>query len=92
MPAHVPTHPCPNCLGRGAITGIACGPHGGEVRTASCALCHGTGRVDADRLAKVEDGRRMRDARRARGISQRDRARELGMDVIEYSRLENGRD
>ena len=83
---------CPDCAGSGAISGIACGPRGGDVRSFKCSLCEGTGQVSAERLAKVEAGRRMRDERRARGITQRERAAELGMDDVAYSRLENGRE
>jgi hypothetical protein len=64
---------------------------GGYRHESACTACGGTGQITEEHLRKIEEGRAMRDARRARRISQSERAAELGMDLVVYSKLENGR-
>lgn len=80
---------CPECDGRGRYAVLSCNDT--CISNVACATCNGTGQVDAERTAKIEAGRAMRAERRARHISQSERAAELGMDWAEYSKLENGR-
>lgn len=82
---------CPECHGKGLSGGygLACGERGCQVAVMSCRACRGTGEVDLDypeRKAKAEE---LRTERMARDLSARERARELGMSAVDYSRLEH---
>lgn len=80
---------CLSCRGTGEITALLC--PGGDVRQLTCRDCRGTGRIDDARAAEITEGLRRRADRLERGLSQREEAARLGMDVVAYSRLENPR-
>jgi DnaJ-class molecular chaperone len=80
---------CPDCKGSGKSRGFACGPGFHHAGAIPCVTCKGWGEVEADFLERRAEGARIRDERRARRVTQREAARERGMDVAEYSRLEH---
>lgn len=68
---------------------ITCPP--GQVVELACSTCTAEGKIDAAHAVAIIEGQRMRRARLDRGLSQRQRAVELGMDHVAYSKLEQGR-
>lgn len=81
---------CPHCGGRGANQGIACGPGRCQVRSMTCSTCKGTGRITPERQAKIDAGEALRRDRIARDMSQREEAKQRGLDVVVYSQMERG--
>lgn len=79
---------CPACGGDRVTMAITCPP--GQVVELACSLCTAEGKIDAERAIAIVEGQRMRRARLDRGLSQRQRADELGMDRVAYSKLEQG--
>lgn len=79
---------CPKCE-NGTIVVLVC--PGAKWVTRECDYCHGTGQITDEQLSDIQAGKAMRDERLKRGISQSERAVELGMDWVAYSHLENGR-
>lgn len=80
---------CRPCRGSGEVTVYAC--PGFIAREVRCSDCRGTGKIDDARAEELNAGLRRRADRLKRGLSQRQEAERLGMDVVAYSRMENVR-
>lgn len=83
---------CPDCAGIGRIYQIVCEKGNGCFdRERLCPRCGGEGHITESQQMLIESGRLLRAARIARGESQTAAATRLGMSVVQYSHLENGR-
>ena len=86
---------CPSCGGRGSGYSIVCGERNGrrfsESRVTDCSVCKGAGIITPEKAAAIAEGERRREDRLGRGLSQREEAARLGMDVALLSKIENGR-
>lgn len=86
------TQTCTNCNGRGVNRALVMRRPGGCVwQDVTCSTCGGAGWLSNDHIARIEAGRRMREERIAAGISQSERAAELGISMRELSDREHGR-
>lgn len=90
----LPSLTCPHCEGqKGAHCFINRGPdirkHSVEWR--DCLTCGGTGVIDRQRAALIEQGREMREARVARRESLLEASQRLGLSPAELSAIEHGR-
>lgn len=79
---------CPPCNGRGYTVGIAC-PGARQIQV-KCALCDGSGSVDSLTKYRFFRGRTMRAERVAKYETQAQAAKRLGVDVVTYSKMEQG--
>lgn len=86
---------CPHCGGKGEIRALVDGFRGHERfadwRTLKCGTCHGRGALTPEEHQRVEAGVALREERVARGLTLRQEARRLGIDPIELSMREWGR-
>ena len=82
---------CPHCIGAGRSGFIACGPQGAHSGVQFCRTCEGTGHVSAELAERIAEGRRWRQDRIDRRLSQREEAERLGISPVELSKLENVR-
>ncbi len=86
-------HECPRCYGEGDLKGFGCGPNVClKPIVLPCQLCSGTGKVDDEKLEWVKRGEAMRHKRvhEEPYQTQREAARERGISVVEYSKMEQG--
>ena len=84
---------CPCCMGDGygpAFVSRTDGDCGFEPAL-RCSRCKGDGKVPAEMVGWIADGRRLRDERVASGKSLRERAHELRISVVHLSDIEMGR-
>ncbi len=80
---------CPRCEGGGKTVAIACpGYRRVELR---CDACSGSGTIDEQRRAQLDEAERRREARIAAGRSLRDEATRLGVSPVQLSDMEWGR-
>lgn len=75
---------CPDCNGKKQVFSMVCGRYssgGGFSRNglADCRTCDGTGEISKARVDAITEGQRRRDDRVARGVSQREEAKRLGI-------------
>ena len=86
---------CPDCGGRGEHQGVVlvCRRDGSvesRYEKAKCRVCAGDGEITPERAADYTQGRADREQRvHVMRITQRERAAQLGVDVVLYSRWEN---
>lgn len=90
------TRPCPKCGGRGKTEGfvIVCTRSAAGAmasrRVLHCMGCDDTGSVSVEHLADMEQGQRDRTERvHGQYRTMRERALELGIDMVQLSRWEN---
>lgn len=67
-----------------------CGPSGCRTGDFKCSTCKGSGRINGQRLLKINIGKALCADRLSRNVSQRDEAKQLGLDVVMYSQIEFG--
>lgn len=86
---------CPECDGAKQNTALVCGVRDGrrfcDQRNLTCGTCGGTGVITEEQAARIKEGRRLRNDRVARGVSQREEAARLGITPQELSKREAGR-
>lgn len=83
---------CKNCKGKGTYRAFVRSEYGGCAwRDVGCYVCGGSGEITEEQVVVIAEGERRRLDRIARGVSMRDEARSLGMDVVALSDLEHGR-
>lgn len=82
---------CPHCNGAGIVNIVWRGLPEAAGDVADCACCDGRGTVSADRLARIDAGRAMREDRMARGVSLAEEARRRGISRRAMSDMEWGR-
>ena len=82
---------CPACDGNKKSVGIGCGPGGCKPMTFKCFTCNGIGEIWEERLKWIETGKKIRERRLERNITQREEARQLGVLPSDYSDIEQGR-
>ena len=83
---------CPYCNGRKTVESLLhFANRGCEWRTLPCDCCRGAGEITGEHAERIVTGRKMRDERLARGASQREEAKRLGITPQELSRREHGR-
>jgi hypothetical protein len=83
---------CRQCDGHGQFLAFVTrkGGHCG-MEHVPCSPCGGSGKLSAEDVTRIEEGRRRRDDRVARGLSLREEARRLGISAVQLSDLERGR-
>jgi DNA-binding XRE family transcriptional regulator len=82
---------CPDCDNTGKVHGIACGGKGGcRVMALDCFRCGGSGQVPEQMKEWIKIGKKMRAQRMEPWMSQRDKAKQLGVSPSDYSRAEQG--
>lgn len=79
---------CPRCDGTGKTHGSANTTVGCYWGPIPCSLCKGWGEISAELVERRAEGERIRAARDAADVSQREAAAARGMKVTEYSQLE----
>ncbi len=82
---------CPDCDGTGRTWAMVDWRGGGELREVPCFLCRGRGTFTASEMAQIEHGRKLRDDRKARGLTLRQEANRRGITMEELTDLEHGR-
>ncbi len=85
---------CPDCKGEGKLYGLLCsGGHGGPAHIGSipCPRCKGKSTITKEDLERIAAGKLIREDRIRRRVTMRAEANRLGIDVLEYSKLESGR-
>ena len=83
---------CANCDGTGKVFGfLKYRDNGCTAGQLPCSQCRGSGELSDEQRSRIEDGRRRRDDRVARGLNLRDEARRLGITPAELSDIEWGR-
>ncbi len=80
---------CPTCRGQGEYEVYAC--PGFRRVVVACKRCGATGRVTAAEAARVAEGKRRAEDRKARGLSLRDEAARLGITPMELADIEHAR-
>jgi hypothetical protein len=93
---------CPQCNGRKGSTAFLdgydpkTGRSKGWTEWTVCSLCKGVGTLPAEEAATViarrEKGEALRQDRIARGLSQREEAKRLGITPMELNAREHGRE
>ena len=81
---------CVDCGGNGDSFGIACGSAGCQPKQIKCSRCKGTGFMPREMEAWIEEGKKIKEMRFAKDISQREMAKKLNMLPSEYSYMEHG--
>lgn len=86
---------CPECKGEGKYYSrrfvtrtTGCDYEEGEQ---TCFTCDGSGSITDAHATRIEQGRMLRENRKARGLSLRQEAQRLGMKPSELNDLERGR-
>ena len=80
---------CPSCGGRKETEIYVCGS---GPRVQPCRPCEGTGEITTDQLIRILLGQYMRKNRvEYRNVSQREEAKRLGVDFLEWHGIECGR-
>jgi DnaJ-class molecular chaperone len=86
---------CPHCEGPkkvGAfVDGVRNGKRWGAFEQIPCFTCNGTGEVTPEHMARICEGKRRREDRKARGLSLRQESVRLGISMQELSEIERGR-
>lgn len=80
---------CPRCNGEGKERGFGC--PGFKPIEINCLDCGGSGEIDAERLRWQEEGEKLRENRKARGITLREEAKRRGLSAVDLSDMEWGR-
>jgi hypothetical protein len=90
---------CPHCQGEGSGVAVFCGRQGGadggsfcHTRRLTCSTCEGRCEISEEHAERIAAGRRLREDRVARRMSQREEAERLGITPQELSRREQGRE
>jgi ribosome-binding protein aMBF1 (putative translation factor) len=86
---------CPDCGGHGSSHAIVCGTRQGQhfcdTRPLNCGFCSGTGEVTEEQAKMKAEGMRLRDDRKARGLSGKQEAVRLGVSPVDWNHVEHGR-
>ena len=82
---------CPVCGGEKGGFRIECGSRGCRSSTFVCDFCKGEGQVSSEANGLWQEGRALREARVAQGISQLEQARILGISQFDLNDAEHGR-
>ena len=82
---------CPSCGGAKTGYRISCGDRGCRTSEITCDFCKGEGQVSAEVNGLWQEGRALREARVAQGISQLEQARILGISQVDLNDAEHGR-
>jgi len=93
MTAEALTVVCPSCDGNQTtlVHVNTKDPTTHGLRWMACSTCGGVGKVSEDHLRRMGIGRKLREDRRARGLSLMQEAERLGISVVELSNMERGR-
>ena len=82
---------CPDCRGSGAVTGLACGPSGGSVRTLRCFTCHGDTTITTQKSEWMRQGEAIRTDRIREHCGAKERAWMLGLTRLQLNAVEHGK-
>ena len=82
---------CPDCGGEKGGFRIECGSRGCRSSTFVCDFCKGKGQVSAEANGLWQEGRALREARVAQGISQLEQGRILGISQFDLNDAEHER-
>jgi DNA-binding XRE family transcriptional regulator len=82
---------CPQCRGRKSGPAIVCSNRGCRTAVIDCGFCKGTGEVSVEANERWQVGEGVREARRKRGLSQRELAAVLNMSSLRLNDIEPGR-
>ena len=86
------TETCSSCNGSGTVRAVVSRRGKPCVETdVICSSCEGAGWLSHDHLRRIDEGRRMREARLASGKTIAERAGELGLTPAQLSRRERGK-
>ena len=82
---------CPDCRGSGSVTGFACGPAGGGIRTLPCFTCNGQTTITTEKAEWRRMGEAIRTDRIRENCGGRGRARMLGLTPLQLNDVEHGK-
>lgn len=81
---------CPQCEGRGWFDAFVMRAGGCGLESLDCPACRGKGEVSQAVADRLEEGRRRREDRIARGLSVREEAKRLGITAVRLGEIERG--